>query len=242
MKVLIAGAHGLTGQQLVSKLAQHNHEVAGIIRPGKADHRKDLLRLGIHRLVELDLAGDTLDKLDKEIGDCDAFVFAAGAASKLSNPQATPQQTTAIDKNAAMRTADMCARHNVPFYMLSAIGADDPEAGEMSSSLRHYMRCKHDADKHLVKLGRENGLKFVIVRAGVLTDKTGLGFIVAKENAHRGDFGHESSISRADVADTFVHLIEHGDKYSGRVIGIVGGTEKIGHALERIVQPAVAEA
>lgn len=230
----------------MKKLAQHRHEVCGQIRPQRPQQRSTLLRLGTHKILEADLVTD-MDKFDNELqqGQYDALVFAAASATATAcrshsgsdddHDQTAAEQTIAVDRDAAIRLADLCVQHGVALYMISVIGADDPESGHMSDNMRHYMRCKHDADKHIVYLGREHGLRYTILRAGLLTDKGGLGFVTAVENAHRGNFGHECTVSREDVADAIVHLIENGDRFSGRVIGLVSGTEKIAHALDRIV-------
>lgn len=211
MEILVAGAHGNTGQRILDLLAKDGHTVRGMIRD--ADQSSTIESLGATPVVA-DLEGD----LNEPVKGVDAVIFAAGSGSKTG-----PEKTVDIDQEAAKRLVDTAVEHGAKrFVMLSSMGTIDPEAG--SESMRHYYRAKRNADDHL----RESSLDWTIVRPGGLTDDDGTGMIEAAE-----ELGHRGKISRDDVAAVIVQSLREPHTI-GKAFEILEGGELIGAALKAL--------
>ncbi len=82
------------------------------------------------------------------------------------------------------------------YVMVSAMGADDPEAAE--GVFRAYLEAKAAADEAL----RASGLAYTIVRPGGLTDAPGTGRV-----ATATQFASSGQIPRDDVAATLAAVL-----------------------------------
>eukprot|EP00761_Pharyngomonas_kirbyi_P011476 gb/GECH01011501.1/.p1 GENE.gb/GECH01011501.1/~~gb/GECH01011501.1/.p1 ORF type:complete len:230 (+),score=71.56 gb/GECH01011501.1/:1-690(+) len=229
MKVAIVGAHGLTGQQVIKQLAHKNHSVTGIVR--KEEHRQDLEKLGASHIVKGDLAQER-GPIEEQIKSNDAFIFAAGAASKLSGTKATPELHEAIDRDAAKWVADVCAENKKRFIMLSAIGAYVPDASWVPDNLKVYMKCKNIADTHIQELGSSHDLAYTIVRPGGLTDEPGTGKVYMQEKLPLGEL-KSFNVSRENVASVIVGCLEHSSTVR-KAFDFVDGETDIEEALSKL--------
>ncbi len=211
MDVLVAGAHGNTGQRIVTLLARDGHTVRAMIRD--ASQADTVEALGASPVVA-DLEG----ALDEAVAGCDAVVFAAGSGGHTG-----PEKTVDVDQDGAIRLVDAAVAAGVGrFVMLSSMGTRDPESGP--DSMRHYFRAKRAADDHL----RDSELDWTIVRPGSLTDEDGGGLVRAAEVVEDG-----GSISRDDVAATIVTALRTPNTV-GKAFELVEGDTLIGAALESL--------
>lgn len=251
MKILVLGAHGLTGQRILRRLVP-KHEVFGAIRPNMSDHRKVLEQEIGAKAIEMDLLD--LPGVDKTLQnskmDFDAYVFAAGAASKLSKRTPTPEQTTGVDDVAARHFADLAAQNGKLLFILSGMGCEEPDiiAG-LSERMQNYMHCKARADRHALQLlqesNRNDKYECYIFRPGALTEEKGSGRVSLKENPKQKDIGDPNvtgfkDVSRDNVADVMVRLIDMEPskrrRFNGKILGFVDGDVPIDEALETIVK------
>lgn len=185
MKVLVAGAHGNTGQRIVSLLAENRHEAYAMIR--KEDQQEEMTKLG-GKPVVADLEGD----LSQAVSGMDAVIFAAGSGGHTG-----PEKTIDVDQNGAISLIQEAKAKGVPrFIMLSAISADDPAAGP--EKLKHYLEAKQKADEAL----QASGLNYTILRPGTLNDDPASGVRAAHSLADRS-----GTISRQDVAEALVECL-----------------------------------
>jgi uncharacterized protein YbjT (DUF2867 family) len=83
------------------------------------------------------------------------------------------------------------------------------------------LRAKQNADDYL----KASGLNYTIVRPGSLTDKKGTGKIQLKEKIE-----NHGDISRADVAQTLVDVLNDGVKHN-QVFEILAGETRIENAV-----------
>jgi uncharacterized protein YbjT (DUF2867 family) len=176
MKVLVAGATGKTGLQIVRYLVEQGHCPIALVRESS-----DTSGLP----AEVSLRQGDLTNLQAGVCDgMDAVVFAAGSGGATG-----PELTDKVDRDGAKRLTDLACEAGVErFVMLSSIGADQAHP---QGDLAHYLKAKHDADAYL----EASGLTYAILRPVRLTDAG------RKEDVILGDgVDRTATASRADVA------------------------------------------
>lgn len=185
MRVLVIGANGSTGREIVRLLRDGPHDPMAMIRDPDQE--------GFFR--DLDVAtvlGDLEEPLDAALEGIDAVMFAAGSGSSTG-----PEKTLAVDRDGAVRSVVAMEEVGVDRYiMLSALRADPHSEGHPISS---YLRAKGIADEHL----RRSELDYTIVRPGRLTKETGTGKVSVGPRLEAG-----GSVSRADVAAVMVACLD----------------------------------
>lgn len=215
MDVAVAGGHGQIALLLSEMLADRGDATRGIIR--SADQQEDLRAVGSEPVV-LDLEEAEPSELAEAIAGCDAAVFAAGAG-----PGSGVERKETVDYGAAVKLIASCQEAGVSRYvMISAMGTDDPPAGDDVFSV--YLRAKARADQALMS----SGLDWTIIRPGRLTDEEGTGGVELARHVDRGE------VPRADVAAVVAATLAD-PRTSGHVFEVVGGGEEIEAALERLV-------
>ncbi|MEC0346691.1 SDR family oxidoreductase [Peribacillus castrilensis] len=211
--MLIAGAHGTTGKQIIEELSKNRQmNVYGMIR--KEEQAQTIKEIGGHPILA-DLEGN----VDKAVDNMEAIIFAAG-----SGPKTGPDKTTAVDKNGAIKLVDAAKKKGIErFVMLSSVGSDNPEQAQ--EEMRHYPRAKHDADEHL----KASGLTYRIVRPVALTNEQAIGKIFADEKVDHTN----KSIPRADVAAVLAQSVTE-EKTFNKTFEIFSGTLPIKEALNNM--------
>jgi nucleoside-diphosphate-sugar epimerase len=128
MNILIAGANGTTGKQIIGELSKNPQmTVYGMIR--KEEQAQTIKELGGYPILA-DLEGN----VDKAVDNMEAIIFAAG-----SGPKTGPDKTTAVDKNGAIKLVDAAKKKGIKrFVMLSSVGSDNPEQAQ--AGMRHYLK------------------------------------------------------------------------------------------------------
>jgi uncharacterized protein YbjT (DUF2867 family) len=211
MNILIAGANGKTGMEVVERLLEDDHNVRAMVK--ERDQVEKFEKLGAE-VVLANLEGD----VSMTVMGCDAVIFTAGSGSGTSE-----EKTYAVDRDGANKLIEACERLGVSrFIMLSAAGADNPEDGP--EEMYPYLKAKHDADEKLIK----SNLNYTIFRAKKLTDERETGLI--RVEAHIDENG---AISRADVAETLVKALDNGSTYR-KVVDLMHGEEPILEALDNL--------
>lgn len=202
--ILIAGANGTTGKQIVSllKTSQYFNPVAMVRKEEQQNYFKEN---GVDTVL-----ADLTEDLTDAVKGIDKVIFAAGSGGK---------NVLEVDQEGAKRLMAVSKMGNVnKFVMLSSMGADNPEA---VSELHDYMKAKKNADDHL----RSSGLKYTIVRPGALNNSEPKGTIELKEKLNK-----RGEISRADVAQTLVRSLNDDAPYN-TTFEILEGDTLIGDAL-----------
>ena len=204
--VLVAGANGTTGKQVVNLLknSQYFNPIAMVRKESQLEQFKN---------ENIDtVLGDLTKDLTHVVKDVDKVVFAAGSGGK---------NVVEVDQEGAKRLIDVSKMANVnKFVMLSSMGANNPE---VMPDLKDYLQAKQNADKHL----RESSLKYAIIRPGTLKNEEGIGKIEIAEN----ELNKQGEISRADVAQTLVRAL-HDDAPKNKTFEILEGETLIGKAFE----------
>ncbi|GHA53508.1 SDR family oxidoreductase [Pontibacter akesuensis] len=208
MKILIAGAHGTTGKQIVEILSRTDqHESFAMIR--KEEQADEMKQLGADHVVVADLEGDVSDS----VKGMDAVIFAAGSKGK---------NVVGVDQKGAEKLVDAAKAEGIShFVMLSAFGADNPK-GE----LKGYLIAKSKADQHLV----DSGLTYTIVRPGSLGNGAPTGQVRTATNF---DSHGEGSIPRADVAHVLIKALEV-ENVKNKTFELLSGNVPIQQALQQV--------
>lgn len=214
MLVLVVGANGKIGHQLVKLLAEEKrHQVKAMVR--KEEQMDKLKQLGAEPVLG-DLSG-SVEEIANAAKGCDAIVFTAGSGGHTG-----ADQTILIDLDGAVKTIEAAKLIGIErFVMVSAIGADKRE--RWSDKIRHYHAAKYYADKTLIA----SGLNYTIVRPGGLLDSAGNGRIRVGEEVERG------TIPRADVAQVIAAVLDEPNT-SFRAFDLTSGEDSIADALKSL--------
>ncbi|WP_027126866.1 SDR family oxidoreductase [Gelidibacter mesophilus] len=205
--VLVAGANGTTGKQIV-KLLMETQYFTPVAMVRKKEQMTQFENEGIKTVL-----GDLEKDVSHAVKNIDKVIFAAGSGGK---------NVIGVDQEGAKRLIDSSKNSNIKkFVMLSSMGADAPEKAE---ELQDYLKAKHNADEHL----KNSGLNYVIVRPGTLNNNKATDHVQLKEKlSERGE------ISRADVAQTLVRVLNE-DTANNVSFEILNGDTLIGEALEKL--------
>ena len=175
MKILVVGASGRVGSELVKRLLAEDHEVIGTTR------QKELL-FDSNRYTQLDLditasKGSIEKQLDQDI---EAVYFVAGSGGK---------NVLEVDLHGAVKTMQAAQDKGIKRYiMLSSVFSLETEKWDENpgiADLKDYYISKHYADQWLVE---NSTLDYTIVQPGALkeragTDKITVNDIKSGENA-----------------------------------------------------------
>lgn len=205
--ILVAGAHGTTGQKIVRILKESkDFEPIAMVR---AKDQVDFFNSQNVKTVMANLEDD----LSKAVKNIDKVIFAAGSGG---------EKVVEVDQEGAKRLIDASKKAGIKkFVMLSSIGAGHPEKADQ---LKDYLKAKHNADEYL----KNSGLDYTIVRPGTLNNEAGKGKIrLEKELEFAGE------ISREDVAQTLVASL-HDTTAHNAVFEMVSGDLAIDKALETV--------
>lgn len=203
--VLVAGANGTTGKQIVKLLSETQYfKPVAMVR--KKEQMGQFENNGISTVL-----GDLEQDVSHAFKNIDKVIFAAGSGGK---------NVIGVDQEGAKRLIDASKNSNIKkFVMLSSMGADAPEKADQ---LQDYLKAKHNADEHL----KSSGLNYAIVRPGALNNNNATDHIQLKEK-----LSQTGEISRADVAQTLVRVLN--DDTANKVsFEILNGDTLIGKALE----------
>ncbi|OYD07441.1 SDR family oxidoreductase [Paludifilum halophilum] len=212
MNILVIGANGQVGKQLVERLGHSEHQVRGMIR--EESQAADLEAFGAETVVA-DLEGD----ISHAVRGCDAIVFAAGSGAHTG-----PDKTELVDHLGAIRSIEEAEKQGVMrFVMLSALRAKEPEKGP--EKLHHYLEAKKKADDRLAA----SHLDYTIVRPGRLSNEPGQGTVSASESL---EF-QPDPITRTDVAESLAEILDLKNTHR-KGIDLLPGTTPIREALKKL--------
>lgn len=208
MDVLVVGANGKIGAQLVARLAADGDRVRAMVRDDEQAERAE--QAGAEAVLA-DLTGDEAP-LREAMSGADAVAFCAG-----SGPHTGPDRTLLVDLHGAVRTIDLAVELGVDRYvMCSSMAADDPQRGP--EAIQHYLAAKHAADRVLTC----SGLQATIVRPGGLTDDEATGAV----SLGVPRLGERGQIPRADVAAVMATCL-HDPSTAGATFEVVSGETPI---------------
>jgi putative NADH-flavin reductase len=196
MKLLVLGATGATGLEIVRLATERGHFVTAFVRSSQR-----LRPFGDRIAIQ---QGDLLDpeQLARVMKGHDAVLSAFGPRVPISTEDATLLQRFAVALTGAMKHAGVrrLAIESVAFLFRNAIA---PPAYLLGRLLFPGIIADSAAMEHAIT---ESGLDWTIVRPPKLTDEPGTGRYRVGEG-HLPRFGF--NISRADVADFLIKSVEN---------------------------------
>lgn len=186
MKILVIGASGRVGTDLVKQLLADNHEVIGTTRQDEKLFNDD-------NYIQLDLdITAKKEAIQHQIEqDIDAVYFVAGSGGK---------DVLEVDLHGAVKTMQAVEDKGIKRYiMLSTVFSLDTSKWHSPgiADLKEYYICKHYADQWLVN---NSSLDYTIVQAGALKERAATGKITIND-----DNAGENSIE--DVATTLAAVL-----------------------------------
>lgn len=192
MNVLVVGANGQIGKQLIT-LLKESEKYTPIAFVRKEEQKKEFEENGVEaRLGNLE---DTVEKIKAHLDHVDAVVFTAGSGGSTGY-----DKTLLIDLDGAAKVIEAAKEKGIDrFLNVSAMQANNRE--NWSEEIKPYYVAKHYADRLL----EESGLTYTIVRPGGLLNEPGTGKVDLSSN----DKGERRMVSREDVAKVVFHAIEN---------------------------------
>lgn len=212
MKILVIGASGRVGTDLVKQLLADNHQVIGTTRQEEKLFSDDnYSQLDLDITAEKDAIQSQIDK------DIEAVYFVAGSGGK---------DVLEVDLHGAVKTMQATEDKGIKRYiMLSTVFSLDTSKWNQPgiADLKEYYICKHYADQWLVN---NSSLDYTIVQAGALKERAATGKITIND-----DNAGENSI--ADVATTLAAVL-NADNTTKKVFSMHNGETAIDAALAQL--------
>ena len=212
MKILVIGASGRVGTDLVKQLLADNHEVIGTTRQDEKLFNDD-------NYIQLDLdITAKKEAIQHQIEqDIDAVYFVAGSGGK---------DVLEVDLHGAVKTMQAVEDKGIKRYiMLSTVFSLDTSKWDSPgiADLKEYYICKHYADQWLVN---NSSLDYTIVQAGALKERAATGKITIND-----DNAGENSIE--DVATTLAAVLD-ADNTTKKVFSMHNGETVINEAIAQL--------
>jgi nucleoside-diphosphate-sugar epimerase len=202
MKILVIGASGRVGSDLVKQLLADKHQVIGTTRD-----EKKLFDADNYSQLDLDLLANK-DDIQNQIDDeVEAIYFVAGSGNK---------NLLEVDLHGAVKTMQAAQDKGINRYiMLSTVFSLDTSKWTSSAieNLKKYYIAKHYADQWLVN---DSTLDYTIVQAAALKEHAGTGKITvngtdAGENAIEDVAATLAAVLNATSASKKVFSMQNGD-------------------------------
>lgn len=185
MKVLVIGANGRIGRQVVENLQQTNHQPIAMVR--NAEQVSFFEKQSVPVVL-----GDLEGPFEHAFQEVEVVIFAAG-----SSEGANAARNLSVDQEGAIRAIDLAEKYRVKrFIMVSVKNADQPY---LSAFEKPFLMAKHRADEYLKK----TSLPYTIIRPCRLTNDKPTGLVHLQ--AH---IPEDCQVTRGDVAKVLVRLID----------------------------------
>ncbi|WP_296136060.1 NAD(P)H-binding protein [uncultured Tessaracoccus sp.] len=212
-KILVIGGHGRVALRALPLLTNAGHEVHALVRDPA--YEADIVALGATPRGAEMLAFDD-QAWDDVIGEYDVVIWTAGNGGRQG-----PDQTYAIDRDAAIASIDAAARaENPPRYLMVSFATSLTHPVDQEDPFHHYVLAKRAADEHLMA----SGLDHAILGPGRLTDEdfpAGL----RRVDPSAGDTAGETS--RQLVAQVLAHLVDVETLPEDRFIAFSDGEDPV---------------
>ena len=212
MKILVIGASGRVGTDLVKQLLADDHQVIGTTR-----QKEKLFNDDNYSQLDLDITADK-EAIQQQIEqDIDAVYFVAGSGGK---------DVLEVDLHGAVKTMQAVEDKGIKRYiMLSTVFSLDTSKWDNPgiADLKAYYICKHYADQWLVN---NSSLNYTIVQAGALKERAATGKITIND-----DNAGKNSIE--DVATTLAAVL-NANNTTKKVFSMHNGETPIDEAIAQL--------
>jgi len=213
MKVLVVGASGRVGGDLVKQLLADDHQVIGTTR-----QKEKLFDNDNYTQLDLDITASK-DSIEKQLKqDIEAVYFVAGSGGK---------NVLEVDLHGAVKTMQAAQDKGIKRYiMLSSVFSLETDKWDENpgiADLKEYYISKHYADHWLVN---NSSLDYTIVQPGALKERAGTGKITINDTS-----SGENAIK--DVATTLAAVLT-ADNTIGKVFNLHNGDIDINEAVATV--------
>jgi len=229
LKILITGADGLLGANLVRELLSRGYSVRAVIQPGSKSVTLDKLPI---EKVECDLLDDG-DRLLEAISGCGAVIHAAA----ITDMWAAPDLTWRVNLDGTKKVLDACVKAGIKkiLYVGSAssfqFGTIERPGDEEAPFPRGYkgfayMESKFKASQLVKEYARRHGLWVVVVcptfMFGPYDSRPSSGELIRQFVIRQLKFttkGGRNFVYVGDVAKAAVNALEKGQSGSSYILG-----------------------
>ncbi|WP_420230070.1 NAD(P)H-binding protein [Psychrobacter sp. ER1] len=213
MKILVVGASGRVGRDLVKQLLADDHQVIGTTR-----QKEKLFDNDNYTQLDLDITASK-ESIEKQLDqDIEAVYFVAGSGGK---------NVLEVDLHGAVKTMQAAQDKGIKRYiMLSSVFSLETDKWDENpgiADLKEYYISKHYADHWLVN---NSSLDYTIVQPGALKERAGTGKITIND-ASSGENAIE------DVATTLAAVLT-ADNTIGKVFNLHNGDIDINEAVATV--------
>ena len=208
--VLVAGAHGLTGTQVINKLKLSKFTPIAGVR--KDEQIKQFESDGVAgRLIDV---SQTVNQLASHLDNIDAIVITV-AGNSLINLDGKVKLVQAAKKVGIKRIILISAVQINKFH--------DDDRQERMSQLEQYAADMYYADMYVINSGTD----FTSIRPGTLTNEPDT------QKVQIGNGLLNDKISRADVANVVVASLENNHTI-GKAFDVINGEQDISRAIQNV--------
>lgn len=212
MNILVIGAHGQTGQQVVKKL-QADTQLTPIAGVRKKEQMEDFENTGIStRLV--DVTG-TVDQIAAQINGVDGIVVTVGGSAML------------VDLDGKIKVMEAAEKVGVKRLVLVSAGGiqyfHESDRLNWMNDYEEYSAAMYYADL----LVGQSQLDYTIVRPGQLSNEAATGKV------QTGDYLPHEVITREDLASVIVEVLKN-DQTIGKAFDVLNGETAITAAIREI--------
>ncbi|MGP4862694.1 SDR family oxidoreductase [Psychrobacter sp. T6-5] len=213
MKILVVGASGRVGSNLVKQLLADEHQIIGTTR-----QEEKLFDNDSYSQLDLDITASK-ESIEKQLDqDIDAVYFVAGSGGK---------NVLEVDLHGAVKTMQAAQDKGIKRYiMLSSVFSLETEKWDNNpniADLKDYYISKHYADHWLVN---NSSLDYTIVQPGALKERDGTGKITINDTS-----SGENAIE--DVATTLAAVLT-AENTIGKVFNMHNGDIDINEAIATV--------
>lgn len=211
MNVLVFGASGATGREVVGRALGLGHAVTAFVR--------DPSRFGVAHPRLAVVAGDVTQRapVERAVGDADAVVSALGSGNSLGpHPELVDGVRNMV---RAMQSADV---RRLVYLSMLGVGGSARQLGLVDRYVVLPLLLRNVRQDHAAKEAWivQSDLEWVIVRPPRLTNEPRTGRYRSGEDVTSGKL--LASITRADLADFMLEQLTD-DRYLHRAPGVLGG-------------------
>lgn len=197
--ITIIGGHGKVALRTAPLLVEDGHTVRSVIR--KPEQADDIRATGAEPVVA-DVQKLDVPALEELLDVSDIVIWSAGAGGS------GPEDTWAIDRDAAMRTIDAAAtdearRFIMVSYFNSRLVDGEAPGADPDDDMYAYFNAKAQADEHL----RASQLDWTILGPSMLTLDEPTGKITVVDEGDSNDTDVPAT-SRDNVARTIAAVVE----------------------------------
>jgi len=170
MKVLVTGATGFVGSEILKKLESENFEVYGTSKTGKIDSLPDIIKADVTNF-------ESLKNLSENFYD--AIIHSAGLAHQFGNIEKESFEKVNVDgtKNVAELAVKVKAKQFILISSTAVYGYHKNAVDEFTECRpdTDYAKSKLEAEKICVEICERNNIKLTIFRLAPVLGEKGIG-------------------------------------------------------------------